>query len=208
MYATTSDECACRITRLGVKRSLERRSCAGRPASRQGCRSPMAVVAACAVVFLWRLRERSCQRRAGALAHSSTRRARTVAPHLDTEVGRDRFLSAQVWWTSEHKARTGFIAGCRVRRRRCMAQLTGRLRDKLWSGGLHRFRKQHSWQAHALMAIDVAGVDREHRCDRLGDGEPLACERLAPHTLCQRVRPAGRDLLARSWRMANGWQTG
>ena len=156
---------------------------------------------------------RSRQRRAGAqCAFLDSRRARhEVAPHLDTEVGRGRFLSAQAWWRSERTARTGCLAGRRVRRRRCMAQLAGRLRDDALVGWLTMVplpQARHSWQAHALMAVDVAGVDREHRCDRPGDGEPLACERLAPHTLGPRVRPAGRDLLARSWRMANGWQTG
>ena len=49
-----------------------------------------------------------------------------------------------------------------------MAQLTGRLRDKALVGWFTPLpQAKHSWQADALMAIDVAGVDREHRCDRL-----------------------------------------
>ena len=61
-----------------------------------------------------------------------------VTPHLDTEVGRDRFLSAQAWWTSEHAAN-------RLYRRLSHATQTvhgsadwSSIRRGFGPGGLHR----------------------------------------------------------------------
>ena len=193
-----------------MKRSLERHSCAGRPASRQGCRS---------LWPWWRHARLSSSTEASQEIASASLSAQS--PHDSRRAGRSdaapghRGGQRPLPFSSD-------VRGVSARREPAVSLDIACDADGAWPSWLSSSRRRfgrvthngaapqsrHSWQAHAFMAVDVVGVDREHRCDRPGDGEPLACERLAPHTLGPRVRPAGRDLLARSWRMANGWQTG